>query len=185
MTIQVQCQCGKVYVVKDSLAGKTARCKECGAAIEIPGSDAANDLLSMAVPSEPEGQSWPSEQCCDKSGFLFKHACDREPVDHCQFCGRPVCEEHAVVRDDQATCSTCLSKRIGRGRRGGRGYVDDDWPYVYGPWHYSGYDYGRSSHAHQSYSHASTSDPNDFTEADGESLQASGNESFEADMTES
>ena len=185
MPIQVQCQCGKAYSVRDSLAGKAVRCKECGAAIEVPILDGTDDSEPWDAADRPEGGAWLAGQCCDKSGFLFKHACDREPIDHCCFCGRPICQEHAVVRDDRVMCSTCLSKRLRGVSRGGGRSVHEDWPYIYGPWHYSGYDYGRSSHAHESYSHASASDPNDFTEADGESLRTSGNDAFETDLTES
>jgi transcription elongation factor Elf1 len=31
MSIEVNCKCGKKFKVKDSLLGKTIRCKKCGA----------------------------------------------------------------------------------------------------------------------------------------------------------
>lgn len=40
-----QCQCGKVYIVKPSLAGKTAVCKKCGAKTKVPKATASEDAI--------------------------------------------------------------------------------------------------------------------------------------------
>lgn len=43
MSINVQCRCGKQYVLDDSKAGMTLRCKECGAPIVVPGDEGGFD----------------------------------------------------------------------------------------------------------------------------------------------
>ncbi len=57
MAISVRCDCGKAYWFKDSAAGKSIDCKECGAAISIP--DAADsETDSMDFESiDPSSQS--------------------------------------------------------------------------------------------------------------------------------
>jgi len=59
MTISVSCpRCGKAYKVKDELAGKAIKCRDCEATVPIPGTaadslgdDAFNDVPSELPPS--------------------------------------------------------------------------------------------------------------------------------------
>jgi hypothetical protein len=48
MSIAAECpKCGKAYKVKDELAGKAIRCRECQATIRIPAADADDDNLDF------------------------------------------------------------------------------------------------------------------------------------------
>lgn len=52
MPITIKCRCGKKYVLDDKKAGKTLRCKECGAPINVPADDEddyLNDDSDMRV----------------------------------------------------------------------------------------------------------------------------------------
>ncbi len=51
MSIKFRCKCGKVYKVKDSLAGRKTVCKGCGKKLRIPGGAAASDKTTAAVAS--------------------------------------------------------------------------------------------------------------------------------------
>ena len=123
---------------------------------------------------------WNLRICNEKSGFLFSHACDRLPVQNCNRCQKPICQEHAHTHESGMVCTTCARKLDDRyERRGNRhryydGYYGD--PYFYGrPY---GYGWGRHHHRHEH-------DPHDFTEADGEAFEAHGDADFESDLTES
>jgi len=45
MPIPVTCECGKTYNVKEELAGKTVRCKQCGDLLRIPTEDDMKELV--------------------------------------------------------------------------------------------------------------------------------------------
>lgn len=52
MAIRVECACGKVSTAPDSAAGKTGRCKACGAAIAIPDVGPSSDLAIALDPDD-------------------------------------------------------------------------------------------------------------------------------------
>ncbi|GEM_PF-1866785 len=52
------------------------------------------------------------EKCLESSGFLTLHRCDRDAVQHCTFCGKPVCEGHGPrLQSGQISCITCMRER--------------------------------------------------------------------------
>ena len=138
---------------------------------------------------------WDPHTCNEKSGFLFKHHCKNKVDQRCELCKKPVCNDHLNQVDDKLACTTCTKAHVReqeQGARaaspGGRGrsryYYDDD-PYFYSYNYYPGYGHYHSgwgrSHYHSSHYH----DRNDFTEADSESLQQEGDDSWEDDLDES
>lgn len=133
-------------------------------------------------------KSWDPRSCNEKSGFLFSHECYLAPAGSCTQCQKPVCRDHShelVDRAGEVLCTSCAKKDRKRHRRGGTGkgtsrldQHDYDEPYFYGGYYY-GTVYYESHHG------ASSADPNDFTEADAESLSSEMDEGFETDMSES
>ena len=129
-------------------------------------------------------KSWDEKKCNEKSGFLFSHKCYLMPTQRCSRCQKPICNQHshdASGRGNEIYCTTC-AKRSEADSHTGHHQTRSDDPYFYGGYHYgSGYHDGAWLHA---------TDPNDFTEADAESLtgqEAASDfeESFENDMSES
>ncbi len=121
-------------------------------------------------------------QCDEKAGFLFSHDCAEPAQWACGRCNKNVCEKHAHRRNAETVCTTCVKKTEQQlEQRGQRSSHRDDDPVLYAAYYYSGYGYyGRGSWGWDSYSeHA---DANDFTEADGMSLAAAGDEAWETDM---
>ena len=53
MPITVRCECGKVYHVKDELAGHTGRCKACNKSFTIPTTEPPPLPVARAVPPQP------------------------------------------------------------------------------------------------------------------------------------
>ncbi len=145
-----------------------------------------------------------SSQCAERSGFLFKHNCDRMAEHECQQCGKKICQRHTVSTTSgeevvgassalSLACTTCAKQR---GRIQGEGYESS---YYYGHTYYNGW--GRHHYSHSSsptevptdpstppavpvMASAETPDydPNDLTEADGEATEVPGDEGFETDM---
>ncbi len=81
MSIRVRCQCGRVYAAGSHVAGKTARCKVCGATVHIPDdstqrsdpvSTEARDGGGGATDREPEvyglagGSNEPTSSCAQR-----------------------------------------------------------------------------------------------------------------------
>jgi hypothetical protein len=56
--IEFSCECGKSYVVKDESAGRRGKCKECGAAIQVPTPAAEK----YAAPPDLLGESMPWDE---------------------------------------------------------------------------------------------------------------------------
>ncbi len=56
MAIQFQCSCGKAFRVKDELAGKTGKCPNCGAVLEVPSPSMAI-LPTLEEDTAPPGAS--------------------------------------------------------------------------------------------------------------------------------
>ena len=123
---------------------------------------------------------WNEGICNEKAGFLFSHACDRIPEGRCGRCSKPICSKHTRDTSDGAVCTSCGKKKR---RSRSADYYDD--PYYYGHHYYHGYGYYRSGWGSSHYAEAHGYDPQDFTEADAESLGHSGDEGFESDMMES
>lgn len=134
-------------------------------------------------------KSWDSGICNEKSGFLFSHECYLPPAGSCSRCQKPVCQDHShelVDRAEDILCTSCAKKDRKRHRGGGKGRSTsrldrhDDYDYDE-PYFYGGYYYGTVYYD----SHHGRDDPNDFTEADAESLSSEMDEGFETDMGES
>ena len=49
--------------------------------------------------------------CQEKSGFLFKHLCDRPSVDRCVVCAKCVCDFHGHHTPMGTQCAICLRSR--------------------------------------------------------------------------
>ena len=134
-------------------------------------------------------KDWEMGICNETSGFLFSHVCHHPPAGVCDLCGKPICVDHSHQAEEASLCTACAKKdrrRSGGGeseRRYGRssyyGYHD---PYFYGGYYYG---YGYYDDFHGSSRHDRVRDPNDFTEADAESLTSETDEGFESDMSES
>ena len=140
-----------------------------------------------------------SSQCAERSGFLFKHRCDRMGQRECQECGKRICQHHVVAVDtglvqdgsdslqsgNALVCASCAKRIRKSSRRSEQGYYYDSHPYFYGDSHYHGWGHGHSAGA---YSAGASSggepayDANDLTEADGEATEIPGDEGFETDM---
>lgn len=124
--------------------------------------------------------------CGEKSGFLFSHACASWAVGKCTTCGKAICQEHTHQSDSGSLCTSCGKKEQRRARRAGRHYGYHDDPYFYGGSYYRGYGYyGHGHWGHSHYRSRHHHDGDDFTEADGASTHAEGDEDFEQDMGES
>lgn len=137
--------------------------------------------------ANPTGQT-----CQETKGFLFHHPCAQPAINQCDQCQKLCCELHGVIEGTSVYCITC-AKKMAQSASGGarpgyrRGdYSDDDDAYWYSDSYYHGY--GNYSSGHWGSSHASTAghspprDPNDFTPADTQSVQAEGDANFEQEI---
>ena len=118
----------------------------------------------------------PHQQCAERAGFLFKHACKKAGVLQCGQCGKHICHEHATKAEgNRMVCVSCLKST---GRSGYSRHRHN--PYFYGYNHYNGWGSYRSRrhHHHDHRDH----DADDFTEADGGATEFEGDEGFETDM---
>lgn len=126
-------------------------------------------------------------QCAEKAGFLFSHACDKAAQWQCGRCQKMICEDHSFRAQNETLCTACTKAdekkaKQQSGAMSGR-YRDD--PYFYSTYHYHGYGYyGRGSWGYDSYYAYGSGyhDGNDFTEADGAALAHEGDEAWEEDM---
>ncbi|MCP3143091.1 hypothetical protein [Pyxidicoccus xibeiensis] len=120
----------------------------------------------------------PTGFCQDEGGFLFPHPCGRPASASCMRCGKLVCGRHLSTVDAELVCSTCAredsdddsedeTQTSAREDEDDPSYYYEDYGY-YGPGSSLGGDKGH--------------DPNDFTEADGESLRHEDDASFEEDL---
>ncbi len=138
-------------------------------------------------------KSWEPGICNERSGFLFSHECNLPPYGTCSRCQKPICADHShelVNRPGVMLCTSCVKKEQKQHQRGGTGKSrhrrdrhDDYYDYGEEPYFYGGYYYGREYY--DSEYGGGRHDPNDFTEADAESLAGEIDEGFEADMSES
>ncbi len=150
-----------------------------------------------------------SSQCAERSGFLFKHRCDRMGQRDCPQCGKRICQYHAVSVDtglvqdgsdslpsgNGLVCTGCAKRIRKSSRRSEQGYYYDSHPYFYGDRHYHGWGHHHSAGAYSAGAHSADAhsadassggepayDANDLTEADGEATEIPGDEGFETDM---
>jgi hypothetical protein len=122
--------------------------------------------------------------CQQSTGFLFSHDCGRPAAAACMKCGKRVCDMHLTALGTELVCSTCAEDddddededEDGDHDSGDSdsdsGPDEDDPSYYYKDYGYygPGSAWGRGK------------DPNDFTEADGESLRHEEDASFEEDL---
>ncbi|MBN9681192.1 MULTISPECIES: hypothetical protein [unclassified Corallococcus] len=123
-----------------------------------------------------------AEQCLETSGFLFSHPCERGATTQCMRCQKPICLLHMRTLDGgEAVCVTCARAADNgdenRDPSDTSDFDEDDPSYYYEDYGYYGRDAWRGSGAS-----SSGSDPNDFTEADGESVRREDDASFEEDL---
>lgn len=132
----------------------------------------------MPPPSTPLGP------CQERAGFLFAHECTRLATQPCARCLKAICEGHSHPVDEELLCTTCATNDDDDDEEseGTEGEMPDSWededepnPYLYSSYYYRDYGY----YGHGSWGHDLVPDPNDFTEADGESLRDEGTETFE------
>jgi hypothetical protein len=131
--------------------------------------------------------------CMERAGFLFSHDCPRVADRQCSHCLKAICDEHSHLVDEEMLCTHCASNDEDDDEdEGTEGELPDSWedepnPYLYSSYYYRDYGY----YGHGSWGHDLVHDPNDFTEADGESLRSEstegsehfeGSERFEEDM---
>lgn len=119
--------------------------------------------------------------CEQSTGFLFAHDCGRPAAAACLKCGKRVCDMHLTALGSELLCATCAED--GEDDEGSDGDSDsdsgfsddeDDPSYYYKDYGY----YGPGS----AWGRGGGHDPNDFTEADGESLRHEEDASFEEDL---
>ncbi|HZI12394.1 MAG TPA: hypothetical protein VE153_18570 [Myxococcus sp.] len=119
----------------------------------------------------------PMPPCEEQGGFLFSHGCGQPAGARCMRCGKQVCDAHLVMEEGEMLCQTCADGEEGEeGDEGGDGSStsEDDPSYYYDDYGY----YGSGS----SWSSGGSRDPNDFTEADGQSLRNEDDAAFEEDL---
>jgi hypothetical protein len=95
-------------------------------------------------------------------------------------CAKFICEQHGHLTGTELLCTACA--RTAAAESNSESDADDstlDDPYLYSSYHYNGYGYyGRGPWQHGE----AGPDPDDFTEADGESLRGEASADFEQDM---
>jgi hypothetical protein len=114
--------------------------------------------------------------CLERAGFLFAHDCPRPATQSCTRCSKPICVEHSRITDQDVLCIECAkAEHSGATDNREPGEID---PYLYSSYYYRGFGF----YGHGSWGSDELHDPNDFTEADGESLRANVPGDFEEDM---
>ncbi|AFE03358.1 hypothetical protein COCOR_00231 [Corallococcus coralloides DSM 2259] len=126
--------------------------------------------------------SFPSDkpQCQETSGFLFSHPCERGATTQCMRCQKSICLLHMRTLDGGEVACVMCARTADNGdenRELSNTSDEDDPSYYYEDYGYYGRDAWRGSG-----SSSSGSDPNDFTEADGESVRREDDASFEEDL---
>jgi hypothetical protein len=123
------------------------------------------------------------DACQERAGFLFAHDCPRPAAQQCARCAKPICTRHGhPSASGEVLCTTCFKEQhVSEGGPGSDAPPDEvaDNPYLYSSYYYRGHGYyGRGY-----WGHDVLNDPNDFTEADGESLRSKArHDDFEEDM---
>jgi hypothetical protein len=84
------------------------------------------------------------QQCQERSGFLFAHACDQPSTALCSECGKPVCNQHTRVTVQGDCCISCAKKVVAAEETRGEGVRSERWdsdPYWYAERSLVGYHY--------------------------------------------
>ena len=125
MSIEVSCQsCGKVLKAKDSAAGKTAKCPDCGNAIQIP--EAVYDA---------EEEDWGGGYEDDGYGFDMNDV-QNAPADvdanrkPCPMCGEMIVSNAAKCR----FCGEVFDPRLKKKKKARAGSADTDEDMSTGDW---------------------------------------------------
>ncbi len=128
MSIEVSCQsCGKVLRAKDSAAGKTAKCPQCGSAVQIP--EAVYD-----AEEEDWGDSGDYE-ADDAYGFDMDEV-DGAPADTdanrkpCPMCGEMIVVNAAKCR----FCGEVFDAKLKKKKQARKGASDADADMSTGDW---------------------------------------------------
>lgn len=74
--IEFACSCGKSYTVKDEMAGKTGKCKECGEPLLVPAKPAENKV----APQRKSGGQMPWDEGPAKKLAGWEKKCGDSPV---------------------------------------------------------------------------------------------------------
>jgi hypothetical protein len=118
--------------------------------------------------------------CQQSTGFLFSHECGLPAAATCPRCGKRVCDAHLSALGGELVCTSCAETGEEEGADeesggdAGSDVSEDDPSYYYRDYGY----YGPGS----AWAKDGGRDPNDFTEADGESLRHEEDASFEEDL---
>lgn len=121
--------------------------------------------------------------CQERAGFLFAHDCPRSATQLCNRCAKPICTRHGhPAPSGEVLCTSCFkdehSERDETESDLPQDEREEDNPYLYSSYYYRGHGY----YERGDWGHDLLHDPNDFTEADGESLRARDPQRFEEDM---
>ncbi|WP_338873152.1 hypothetical protein [Myxococcus stipitatus] len=111
-----------------------------------------------------------SEGCEVSTGFLFSRPCGMPAGALCPRCGQRACDAHLTSVEGALVCTSCGAQDSGDSEDEG----DEDARTYYQDYGY----YGSGS----SWGRGTSRDPNDFTEADGESLRREEDAAFEEDL---
>ena len=123
----------------------------------------------------------PEGACEEGTGFLFTHACGQPAAASCPRCGKRLCDAHLVAEGGELLCATCAEAEDGDDEGAEGGSTTDSTPDEDDPSYYYK-DYGYYGPRAVFGGQASSKDPNDFTEADGQSLRNEDDASFEEDL---
>ncbi len=109
MPISVNCsECGKSLKAPDTLAGKKAKCPQCGAVVPIPAAVLDAELIDEPppLPKKSSAQSKPKPKPADDDGSMFDDAAEfeaKDPADDRKPC--PMCGE--MIAQSAAKCRFC------------------------------------------------------------------------------
>jgi hypothetical protein len=110
--------------------------------------------------------------CQEQGGFLFSHECGQPAGARCMRCSKQVCDAHLTLDEGEMLCQTCAEGEDGEDGDDDSGTSEDNPSYYYDDYGYYG----------SSWSSGGSRDPNDFTEADGQSLRNEDDAAFEEDL---
>ncbi|MHC4356503.1 MAG: hypothetical protein ACYS0H_27685, partial [Planctomycetota bacterium] len=80
--IEFACSCGKSYTVKDDMAGKTGKCKECGEPLRVPAKAAEGRaaLQSRPAPQSRPGKPMPWDEGPKRKLAKLQKKCADSPI---------------------------------------------------------------------------------------------------------
>jgi hypothetical protein len=116
--------------------------------------------------------------CLERAGFLFTHDCPRSATQHCTRCSKPICVEHSRITNLDVLCIECAKAERSEAKTTDLREPGELDPFLYSSYYYRGFGF----YGHGAWGSDDLHDPNDFTEADGESLRAEVPGDFEEEM---